>query len=234
MADLYYRDEQPDDLTPGQVDENMRRLNLQKLDVSLLSGYNAVIYKDKDGNITIMQISEDRLVGRLEGENIGGLTAGQVKTLLALGITDIADLDTELALKSDVGHTHSIGNITDLQTTLDSKSNTGHSHAIADVTDLQDALDEKAVQTDLDTAVGYFGGVKIVLKGTVTLVAGTGAVSYAGVTPTDKIRMWAQTGGANTGALYLDSIEDGVGFTIKSNNGADIAVVYYEVTRDIA
>lgn len=51
---------------------------------------------------------------------------------------------TELAKKSNTGHTHAISEVTNLQTTLDGKSNTGHSHAISEITNLQTTLNGKS------------------------------------------------------------------------------------------
>ena len=61
-----------------------------------------------------------------------------------LGVYSTSQVDTALALKSDVGHTHIIGNVTGLQTALDGKAATSHTQAISTITGLQSALDGKA------------------------------------------------------------------------------------------
>jgi hypothetical protein len=50
-------------------------------------------------------------------------------------ISNQTDLQTILNNKSNVGHTHSIGDVINLQTTLDNKSNVGHTHTKSEITD---------------------------------------------------------------------------------------------------
>lgn len=42
--------------------------------------------------------------------------------------------ETQLANKTDIGHTHAIANVTGLQTALDGKASTSHTHAASDIT----------------------------------------------------------------------------------------------------
>ena len=56
------------------------------------------------------------------------------------------EVDTDLAAKSNVGHTH---NFLDLANQPDAYTPTAHQHPISDVTGLQPALDAKADDTDL-------------------------------------------------------------------------------------
>lgn len=55
-----------------------------------------------------------------------------------------SQVDTALAAKAALSHTHAIADITNLQATLNGKAASSHTHAIADVTNLQTALDGKA------------------------------------------------------------------------------------------
>lgn len=77
-------------------------------------------------------------------------------------IARTADVETALAEKSDIDHTHEIADVTDLQTTLDGKSDEGHGHEIADVNGLQTVLDGKetagAAATALTNANSYTDG----------------------------------------------------------------------------
>lgn len=68
--------------------------------------------------------------------------------------TEVQDLiDTSIASKSDVWHTHAISDVTNLQTTLDWKASSTHTHAISDVTNLQTTLDSKVSTTSVRTRV---------------------------------------------------------------------------------
>lgn len=70
---------------------------------------------------------------------------------------------------------------------------------------------------------GYF-----VARGSVTLVAGAGAVADANVTAGTVVRYWVFTPGGTQGFLsYANNA--GVGFTINSTNAADTSVVQYEI-----
>lgn len=67
-----------------------------------------------------------------------------------------------------------------------------------------------------------------VSRGSVTLVAGAGAVADTNVTANAIVRYWVYTPGGTQGFLsYANNA--GVGFTITSTNAADTSVVQYEV-----
>lgn len=87
-----------------------------------------------------------------------------------------------LAGKSDVGHTHVIGNVTGLQSALNAKADTAslgsaayqasgafaaavHTHAIADVTGLQTALNAKADASALTTTNGTVAALQTTVAG---------------------------------------------------------------------
>jgi hypothetical protein len=82
-----------------------------------------------------------------------------------LGVYSTSQVDTALALKADVGHTHIIGNVTGLQTALDGKASSVHTHIIGDVTGLQTALDGKASLS----GASFTGGVIVASTFTVNL-----------------------------------------------------------------
>lgn len=92
-------------------------------------------------------------IGDLEGL---GLTQNQYDAIdqseLPTGanpfVTESA-LSTELAGKSNVGHTHIIGDVDGLQTAIDGKASTSHSHTISDITGLNDELAGYATVDDL-------------------------------------------------------------------------------------
>ena len=56
--------------------------------------------------------------------------------------------------KTDVGHTHSIGDVTDLSSELNGKAPTVHTHTISQVTDLQTELNGKAKQVAINSQSG--------------------------------------------------------------------------------
>lgn len=72
------------------------------------------------------------------------LTVAQVKTLLALGITDVSGLQTALNGKAATAHAHVVADVTGLQTALDGKAASTHAHVVADITGLAADLSGKA------------------------------------------------------------------------------------------
>lgn len=59
-------------------------------------------------------------------------------------IADVANLQSGLNGKADVGHTHEINNVTGLQANLNNKANVNHTHSISDISNLQSQLNSKA------------------------------------------------------------------------------------------
>lgn len=207
-------------LTKEQGDANFSNLKAAIEELGEYTGNNQVLFKNNGGSVVTAVIEENRLFGRTAGQQISSLTAAQAKAILSIEIGDVTGLSSSLTGKASAVHGHIIDDVTGLQDALDDKADTS-------------ALDDKADLTELTTVTGYFGGLKTVFSGQVVLVAGTGSVSFAGVTDTDLIALTAQSGGVNSGALYIDNIEGGAGFTIKSTNAADVANVFYEVKRAI-
>lgn len=61
-------------------------------------------------------------------------TTGASGLMSAADKTKLDGMDTALAGKSDVGHTHEIANVNGLQTALDGKAASGHKHDASDIT----------------------------------------------------------------------------------------------------
>ncbi|KAB2918681.1 MAG: hypothetical protein F9K23_00660 [Bacteroidetes bacterium] len=258
MATIVTRAGKGSALTHNEVDANFNNLNAAKLENTVWDDDSTIVIRDKDGNLAAVVIGELMLVGRNTGGNITGLSAADVKTILAVAIADVdglqAALDAKLALsaysanntivyKNNSGTMAAItvaasqlvgrkatGEITNLTA---AEAKTILAIAIADVTALQDALDAKADDADLTTTTGYFNGKKQVHNGQVTLVAGVASVSWAGFTDIDEIKLYRQSAGANMGHLFPDDRNGGVGFSINSTDPADVGTIYYEVWRSI-
>ena len=129
-------------LTHAELDGNFDHLDSVKVDKSTI-GNNQLLYRDKDGNLTVLTVNEQELVGRLTGGNIDGLDATTIKNLLSLVIADVGGLQTALDAKAATAHNHIIADVTDLATELSLKSDIGHEHAVAGVSGLQGYLDAR-------------------------------------------------------------------------------------------
>lgn len=107
-------------LTHAELDGNFDHLDSIKVDKSTL-GNNQLLYRDKDGNLTVLTVNEQELVGRLTGGNIDGLDATTIKNLLSLVVADVTGLQTALDSKADVGHEHAVAGVSGLQGYLDAR-----------------------------------------------------------------------------------------------------------------
>lgn len=67
------------------------------------------------------------------------------------------------------------------------------------------------------------------LHGNVTLQSGGVTIAHNRVTATSRIRLYRLTPGGTPGALYVDSITSGTGFSIKSTNTGDTSAIRYEI-----
>lgn len=67
------------------------------------------------------------------------------------------------------------------------------------------------------------------LSGNATLQSGSATVSYNRITATSRIRLFRNSTSGTAGSLYVEAINAGVGFTIKSTNTGDLSSVRYEV-----
>jgi len=107
-------------------------------------------------------------------------------------MSDIDELTTALAGKSDTGHGHSMSDITGLSdalgakadadamtTALAGKSDTGHGHTMSDITGLSDALAGKAAATHTH-AISDVTGLQDALNGTSSSTHGHGNISNTG------------------------------------------------------
>ena len=81
-----------------------------------------------------------------------------VKACLESIITKIISQDTEIDLKSDIGHVHDISDVTNLQTALNAKADIGHIHVIGDVNGLGPMLMNKS---DIDHTHSSFTDLEL-------------------------------------------------------------------------
>ena len=72
----------------------------------------------------------------------GYMSSGQ-STLLNQHQTRLDQVDSELANRSVIGHTHAITDVVGLQSALDGKTSIGHTHLSSDITDLDVLLAQK-------------------------------------------------------------------------------------------
>ena len=98
-------------------------------------------------------------------------------------ISDVVDLENQLAGKSNVGHTHDDRYYTETETDdlLDGKSNVGHTHPRSDVVDLDDALDGKSnvghTHDAADVVSGVFDIARIPVLPSQIQVVSTGGIA---------------------------------------------------------
>lgn len=193
-------------LTHAELDGNFDHLDSVKVEKSTL-GNNQLLYRDKDGNLTVLTVNEQELVGRLTGNNIDGLDATTVKNILSLVIADVSGLQTTLDGKASTSHIHSIADVTDLATELAGKTDIGHTHSISDITNLQSTLDAmpkwevlSLTSTDIGALSGTSGTIDIKTLSTNSTILGVKLVVVNGF-----------SGGSNTtidGELVIDTPSD--------------------------
>lgn len=75
-----------------------------------------------------------------------------------------------------------------------------------------------------------WAGVPYLLRGFVTLAAGTATVANTSITANSIIRLFNYAVAGTPGALYIASKTAGTGFTIASTSGTDTSSVRYEIT----
>lgn len=125
-----------------------------------------------------------------ELDNLVGAAPGTLDTLneIAAALGDdpnfATTVTTQLAGKSDIGHSHVIGDVTGLQTALDGKQPVGtyaqqvHSHVISEVGGLQAALDGKQAAGSYAASshthsIANVTGLQSALDGKLALAGGT-------------------------------------------------------------
>jgi hypothetical protein len=98
---LTYRSVKGSGLTNEEIDNNFAHLDENKLEASVLNENNAVLVRDNGGNITKIAVAPSRIVGRLASGEIKALTVAELKTLLAIAISDVTALQAALDAKQD-------------------------------------------------------------------------------------------------------------------------------------
>lgn len=124
-------------------------------DASLLSGAltDQVDATDATVDLTLQAPDEVLDVVMPLSEFLEEMYGAFISTISSLDYLSVA-----LYGKSDVGHTHAIGDVSGLQAALDGKAASSHTHAISNVTGLQSALDGKAASSHTHTP-GSLGAV---------------------------------------------------------------------------
>lgn len=107
---------------------------------------------DKAGTISATKtFSSTPVLSTLKNKKVLGTDANGIIEAHTLGISDIANLQSNLDGKAPKSHTHVISDVTNLQSALNDKANSSHTHAISQITNLQTSLDGKASKSDLSS-----------------------------------------------------------------------------------
>lgn len=228
-------------------DANLNNLNNGKLEANIWAANNTIVIRDKDGTLVHKVISEDSIIGRLAGGNIGELTAEQLTTLLSLSISDIEGLQSAINGKADEDHSHAIEDVTDLQDELDGKAASSHAHGISDITDLQSELDDKSDDGHghaiveiggLDAALAEIGtqlnDAKILKFGTGTLSSGQYLIGVEGATAADTIAILIPAGGSGDDPGYLRAEVTTDQVNVYSSDVTDDNDFHYLIIKDIS
>lgn len=75
---------------------------------------------------------------------------------------------------------------------------------------------------------GQTGAISIP-QGTITLAAGGATVTTTAITATSRIFLTTQAPGGTPGAVYVNTITAGTGFTIRSTSGTDTSLVAWMI-----
>ena len=113
--------------------------------------------------LTNKDIELEGRIGDLEGLSLSqaqldAINGSELPSSTNPVITDSA-LNTELAQKANVIHTHTISDVTDLQNQLNQKVGPSHTHNISDINGLTTTLQNKAETSALDALVGNYAGI---------------------------------------------------------------------------
>jgi hypothetical protein len=73
------------------------------------------------------------------------------------------------------------------------------------------------------------GTLSFAATATATLVAGTVTIANSAVTANSVIILNSQTSGGTQGSLYVSSITNGTGFTVKSTSSTDTSTIRYKI-----
>ena len=143
----------PASLLPGFVDDVVEGANLAAFPASGTSGklYVALdtgkVYRWSGSTYIEVSPSPSSTDAMPEGSVNQYFTAARAQNALT----------SQLAGKTDVGHTHSQSDVTGLSTSLSGKSDVGHGHVESDITGLTAALGGKQSTSEKNQPSGYAG-----------------------------------------------------------------------------
>ena len=105
-----------------------------RLNIGAIGQTNLTAFTNKDNEL------ESRLAA-MEGVSLDADIVDALQGAATPSATNVFATSDEMALKSDVGHTHAIADVTGLTAALGAKSDTTHTHAVTDVSGLSATLD---------------------------------------------------------------------------------------------
>jgi len=82
MSTIITRASKGSALSHAEMDANLNNLNADKVEKSLLVTNNSIYVKNNSGVLVEVVVATDRILGRLSGGEIVGLTVAQIKTLI--------------------------------------------------------------------------------------------------------------------------------------------------------
>lgn len=106
-----------------------------RLNIGAIGQTNLVAFTNKDNELEVR-------VAAMEGVSLDVDIVDALQGAATPSATNVFTTSDEMALKSDVGHTHAIADVTGLTAALGAKADTVHTHSISDVSGLTAALDD--------------------------------------------------------------------------------------------
>jgi hypothetical protein len=161
----------------GQITAN-KPPSLKNMRVGVIMSSNSVLlrfdwetesmsaFSGSSGVMSVLAAAPLTITGTLSNPivNIQRADTSTDGYIAATDMLRLTAVETGLASKSNIGHTHNIGGVIGLQTSLDGKAPTVHYHVIDDTTGLQLALDGKAL-TVHSHAIADVTGLQTLLNG---------------------------------------------------------------------
>lgn len=109
--------------------------------------------------------SSTPVLSGLKNKKVLGTDANGIIGASTLGISDIANLQSNLDGKAPKSHTHAISDVTNLQSILNEKANSSHTHAISQIANLETSLNAKLDKTtyewNKEFAAGSNGAISL-------------------------------------------------------------------------
>jgi hypothetical protein len=137
--------------------------------------------------------------------------------------------ETQLAGKSDVGHTHAIANVTGLQTAIDGKANTSHAHATSDITSGTFVPARLPVATCTTVgAVRIGSGLSVTGDGIISASGGGGGMDRGFFY---DIRDYGAALGSANAAANTDAVQDAVDAAAVQSGGWGGGTIYFPATE---